>query len=61
MINNFTNLFQAEIVVFLFLSGESGLVKQFLPNVSKSVVDWEQDDLNEETKKNKKETPNHKS
>ena len=61
MINNFTNLFQAEIVVFLFLSGESGLVKQFLPNVSKSVVDWEQDDLHEKTKKDKEETTNHQS
>ena len=60
MINNFTNLFQAEIVVFLFLSEESGLVQQFFPNVSISVVDGEQDDLDEKTKKNKKETTNHK-
>ena len=60
MRTNFTNLFQVEIVVFLFLSKESDLVKQFFPNVSKSVVDGEQDDLDDKTKNNKQETTNHK-
>ena len=60
MRNNLTNLFQVDIPVFLFLSEESGLVKQLFPNMSISVVDGEQDDLNEKTKKNNKETTNHK-